>query len=97
MLSTRDSKKGLRSVLICKESLERVPAARLRLCLHCAVSWTGVARCSSVKERNLVEKDRAKIHIILNKQSIIQKMGKIEPYCRLFYIRGASCIGVCGY
>ena len=37
-------------------SLKRVPAARLRLCLRCAVSWTGVARWSSVKERNLGEK-----------------------------------------
>ena len=43
MLSTRDSKKGLRRVLIRRESLERVPAARLRLCLRRAVSWMGVA------------------------------------------------------
>ena len=55
-VSTRDSKKGLRRVLIGKESLERVPVARLRLCLRCAISWTGVARWSSVKERNLGEK-----------------------------------------
>ena len=39
-----------------KRILERVPATRLRLCLRCAVSWTGVARWSSVKERNLGEK-----------------------------------------
>ena len=55
-------KKGLRRVLIYKESLERVPAARLRLCLRCAVSWTGVARASSVKEKDLVSKKyRAKV------------------------------------
>ena len=79
-----------------KRILERVPAACLRLCLHCAVSWTGVARCSSVKGRNLVEKDHAKIYVILNKQSIIQKIGKIELYCLLLYTRGAPCTGVCG-
>ena len=73
--------------------MERVPTARLRLCLRCAVSWTGVARCSSVKEGNLVEKDRAKMYVILNKQSTIQKMNKIELYCLLLYMRGAPCAG----
>ena len=42
--------------------MQRVPAARLRLCLRCAVSWTGVARASSVKEKDLVwKKYRAKV------------------------------------
>ena len=40
--------------------MKRVPTARLRLCLRCAVSWTGVARGSSVKEKNLGESCRAK-------------------------------------
>ena len=56
------------------------------MCLRCAVSWTGVARCSSVKERNLVEKDREKMYVILNKQSTFQKMNKIELYCLLLCI-----------
>ena len=52
----------------------------------------GVARCSSVKERNLVEKDHAKMYVILNKQSTIQRMNKIELYCLLLYMRGAPCM-----
>ena len=82
-VSTRENEKGLRRVLIWKESLEQVPTACMRLCLHCAISWTGVARCSSVKERNLVENNRAKIYVILKKQSIIRRTGRIELYCLL--------------
>ena len=62
---TRDSKKGLHRVLISKETFERGPAARLRLCLRCAVSWKGVARLSSIKEKNLGESIRAKNWLFL--------------------------------
>ena len=78
--------------------MQRVPTARLRLCLHCAVSWTGVARASSVKDKNLVwKKYRAKMYVILNKLSTIQKMNKIELCWLLLFIRAAPCKEVCGW
>ena len=39
---------------------------------RCAVSWTGVARLSSVKEKNLGESWRAKKLVIINKPFKIQ-------------------------
>ena len=61
MLSTGDSKKGLRRVLILKESLKRVPTAHLCMCLRCAIILDGYACCSFVKREELSLKgNRAK-------------------------------------
>ena len=70
--------------------MERVPAARLRLCLRCAVSWTGVARASSVKEKNLVWKN------IVQKGVVKIKYDEFELYWLSLFIRAAPCKGVCG-
>ena len=79
MRATRDSKKGLRRVLIYKETFERVPAACLRLCLRCAVSWTGVARCSSIKEKNLGESCHAKRKLVILDKPLKFKISQVEP------------------
>ena len=71
--------------------MQRVPAARLRLCLRCDVSWMGVACGSSVEEKNLVwKKYRAKDVFKI-------KYYKVELYWLSLFIRAAPCKEVCGW